>query len=290
MADEVVIPQPPEHSLESPADPPVNKPGIPADDMEITLADGSTVTYGELREGYTRMEDYTVKTQEAADIKRQADEQMAEAAAIKAEAEGDMKKADDIRQAVNVDVQWYRDNPDPTQWENYRPEVDQVVAGTPSPSPSPISTPPASAMPPPASDDSELKGRVENLEKTANEKAVDILIADSSRIAGSAGNELVTQKQLLNAVRVFQAENTGEIPTSTELTTLAKGIQEDLVSQGIPVPLGTVPPNGSTKPNMSAGPGVELNPAWKDYNLKKDKGKITDALGGFMRDLAARNG
>jgi hypothetical protein len=200
-----------------------------------------------------------------------------------------IKKADDIRRAVNTDVQWYRNNPDSTKWADYQPEVDQVVAGTPSPSPTSI--PPVSATPPAVSDDdSKLEGRVENLEKTANEKAVDTLMADSGRIAGSAGNELVTHKQLLNAVRVFQAENAGEIPTSVELTTLAAGIQEDLVSQGIPVPLGTVPPNGSTKPNMSAGPGVELNPAWKDYNLKKDKGKITDALGGFMRDLASRNG
>ena len=267
----------------------LTKPGLPADEHEITLANGDTVTYGELKQGYTRTEDYTVKTQEAADMKRQADEQMAEAAAIKAEADGNLQQADSIRRAVDNDIAWYQNNPDTATWGNYTPEVNRVMGvETSAPSPSPVTPAPAAA--PSASTDPEVVERLDKLEKTENERAVDAVMAEVSKIAGSQGNELVTQKLLLNAVRVHQSDNAGTLPTVENLTSLATEIQTDLVDQGIPVPQGTIPPNGSTKPSFSADSPVEVDPAHKKLNLKSQKGQVTDALSGIMRDLASRRG
>ena len=266
--------------------PPTNPPGLPADDLEITLASGDTVTYGELKQGYIRTEDYTVKTQEAAEMKREADEQMAEAAAVKADADGNLQQADNIRKAVDSDIAWYKANPDTSTWAAHELEVNKAMGVD---TPVPASAAPAPVAAPPVADP-ELAAKVERLEKTENERAVDALMSEVSTVAGSSGNELVTQKLLLNAVRIHQSDNKGVIPTAAEVATLATEIQKDLVDQGIPVPQGTIPQNGSSKASFNSGSTVEVDPAYKNLNLKKEKGKVLDAVSGMMRELASRKG
>lgn len=260
---------------------------IPPDDTEVTLSDGATVTYGELKQGYTRMQDYTVKTQEAAEIRRQADEAMASAQALRADAEGDKLAAARIREAVDQDVSWYRAHPDVSQWESYQPEVNKVLGGD-SGYTQPAQSAPAPQPSPALEQPSEMNGRVEQLERAEQERAVDLTLASVRQVARSEGNELVTQKLLLSYVKNHQASNEGTLPTHTQIESMAKEIQTDLVDQGIPVPKGEIPPSGSTKPSLNADSSVQLNPAWKGLNMKKDRGKVEDALSGLMADLASR--
>ena len=77
-------------SGEQSQDPATTNPSLPSDDAVIELANGETATYGEIKNSHQRAadlnRDYTIKTQEAAEMKRQADEATAE---VVPEASGD---------------------------------------------------------------------------------------------------------------------------------------------------------------------------------------------------------
>lgn len=263
------------------------KPTLPPDDHEITLANGEVITYGELKQGYSRTADYHVKTQEAAETKRQADEILAEAQAVKAEGEGNLAEATKIRTAVATDVEWYSTHPQ-TEWAAYQTEEGKL-AGT--------QTPAAPAPPsPPAGDGASNKAtedRLMRLEEanatTAKNIAADAAVTSINEVAGSAGHELVTPKLLATAVNAFRLEN-GKMPTHAEIQTLAKDTHEELANAGIPIPKGTIPASSSTKPVLSTDNAPSIDPAWKDLNIRKDRVKTEDALAGFMGDLQARKG
>ena len=53
---------------------------------------------------------------------------------------------------------------------------------------------------------------------------------------------------------------------------------------GVPVPKGEVSANGSTKARLSGDVPVNVDPAWKDLNMKTDRNKVEDALSNFLRD------
>lgn len=69
----------------------MNKTQYP-DDQTIQIADGSTVTLGELRGGYLRTADYTRKTQELSESRRRFDEERAANDAALAQAREDLTK------------------------------------------------------------------------------------------------------------------------------------------------------------------------------------------------------
>ena len=276
-------------SGEQSQDPATTNPSLPSDDAVIELANGETATYGEIKNSHQRAadlnRDYTIKTQEAAEMKRQADEATAEAAAAKAEAANDVARASQLRDAVQQDLVWYNTH-DQSQWPDYTPEVDKAMGlGTTSQAaPAPVSTTPD----PRDAEITGLKERLERIEgtqqKSANELAVDKALDSIETTAGSPGNELVTPKLLLKSVQAHQAQNNGALPNENQIGAYSKEIQEELVNMGVPVPKGEVSANGSTKARLSGDVPVNVDPAWKDLNMKTDRNKVEDALSNFLRD------
>ena len=270
------------------------QPSMPADDMEITLPTGDVVTFGELQKGYTRMEDYTVKTQEAGELKRQADEQMAEAEAIKADATGQTAEAAKIRTAVQNDVVWYNSH-DVSEWANYTPEIDRLNDGG-GDEPVNTNTNPQTVKSDQLTTD-EIKAaneRIDALEahhtQSENEKAVDAALEVVGQLVGSAGHELVTRKLLVKSVQAFQSENGGKLPSAGEIKGLAGEIQTDLADAGVPIPRGNVDANGSTKPRAVGEVASNVDPEWKTLSINRDSRKVTDALADVMRDKATARG
>ena len=269
-------------------DQPSTSPSLLSDDTVITLANGETATYAEIKNSHIRAadlnRDYTVKTQEAADMKRQADEATAEAAAVRAEALNDVTRASELRDAVQQDLVWYNTH-DQSQWAGYSPEVDKAMGiGT---------TPQAPASAAVTSDprDAEitaLKTRLEKIEgtqvKTANEQAVDRALDAIESTAGSFGHELVTSKLLLKSVQAHQAQNNGALPDASQIALYSKELQDELVNMGVPVPRGEVSANGSSKARPTGDVAAQVDPAWKDFNMKKDRPKVEDALAKILRD------
>ena len=268
------------------------KPTLPSDDMEITLASGDVVTFGEIKSGYSRTADYTQKTQEAAQMKRDADAGLAEASALRADAANDSARAQELRDAVQADVVWYNTH-DQSVWAGYSPEVDKAMGVTdPAPAAAPVAAP--AGNDPRDAKIAEQEARIKALEgtnvKTANEKAVDLALDSIEAVTGSQGHELVTSKLLLKSVQAHQAQHNGNLPNAAEITEYSAEIQEELVNMGVPVPRGNVGPNGSTKARPAGDVAADVQPAWKDLNIKKDRVKVEEALGNILREKAAARG
>jgi hypothetical protein len=266
------------------------KPTLPSDDMEIELASGDIVTFGEIKSGYSRTADYTVKTQEAAEMKRQADVATVDAAAATAEAANDSARAQELRDAVQADLVWYNTH-DQSQWAGYTAEVDKAMGVNYS---APAAAPVAPTADPRDAKIAEQDARINALEgtnvKTANEKLVDTALDSIEATAGSQGHELVTSKLLLKSVQAHQAQNNGNLPNAAEIAKYSTELQTELVNMGVPVPRGNVGPNGSTKPRPAGDVAADVQPAWKELNIKKDRVKVEEALGNILREKAAARG
>ena len=266
--------------------------GIPDDNAEFVLSDGTKVTYKELRENYTNqqslMTDYTRKTQEAAEIKRTAETELAQAQVIKADAEGNLQQSRALRNAVAEDMLWYNSHPQ-NEWAGYKAKSESLMEGTTTMN-TPAGTPPVTATPPITTD----ALRVAQLEQRLNERdrldAVDATITNVDKIVGTQGFELVTRKALLNGVGAYQAQNKGALPDANVLATIAKGIQEDLKSAGVPVPRGHIPANGSTKPMAVGDIAASVDPNWKSINMQRNPRQVEDALANVMREKSRSHG
>lgn len=278
------------------ADDPGIKPQLPDDSAEFSLPDGSVVTYGELKkaheDNHSLEQDHTRKTQEAADIRRQADEQIGEANAIKAEAEGDREQADKIRAAVRNDVVWYNTH-DHSEWANYTPEIDKVEGGDdPVAAPNTNSNGTPAPVAPPV--DEATNKRLDALEqhnvKSANELAVDATLEVVGTVVGSEGHELVTRKLLVNAVQAHQSLNAGQLPDAVTIKVLATEIQKDLADAGVPIPRGNISAGGSTAPAPVGEVAANVDPNWKSLSINQDGRKVEDALGAVLREKAALRG
>lgn len=268
-------------------DPPTTNPSLPSDETVITLANGETATYGEIKNSHVRAadlnRDYTIKTQEAADMKRVADTATAEAAAAQASAANDVARATQINDAMQADLVWYNTH-DQSLWAGYTPEVDKAMGVTPAPAAAPASTTPDARD----TEITELKARLERIEgtqtKTANEVAVDKALDAIETTVGSVGHELVTSKLLLKSVQAHQAQNNGALPDAKQISGYSAEIQKELVDMGVPVPKGVVTPAGSTKSRQNGAGAPSVDPAWKELNMKTDRPKVQEALETFLRE------
>lgn len=269
---------------------------LPSDEYEIELSDGERITYGELKQSHLQAaeqrKDYTLKTQEAAEMKRNADSAMAEADAIKAEAVGNLTLANNLRTAMATDLVFYNTH-ERTEWAGYKQEVEKVMDGANG---NPTVTPnaPPAANPVKEKELEELRTRVASLEgtntMTENEKKVDVALGIVSDIAGTEGLELVTHKMLVKAVQAHQAESRGELPSRQQIIAAGKELQESLIEAGIPVPRGMVGPGGSTKPRVTGEVAATVEPKWKTLNLKKDRKKVEEALAAVLREKQRAKG
>ena len=265
--------------------PVITKPEMPSDSAEFELASGEKVTFRELKDGYTRLEDYTVKTQEAAEIKRDAEQARATADALKAEADGNLKLATNMRAAMDRDLVWYGSH-DAPEWANYTPEVYQVENGTQAVAqpPAPIAT----GSDPKDQTIADLQERLNALEgrtdKSEQERQIDAALDAVEEVAGSQGRELATPKLLLKTVQAHQAENQCRLPSTEQIGIYADEIQTELTNLGVPVPAGMKGQNASTKPRPTSEVVAEIEPAWKSLNIKTERGKVDDALAAVLRD------
>ena len=265
-----------------------NTPAILPDETQVALEDGSVVTIAELRNGYLRQSDATVKWQEASELRRQAE-------ARQAEVDQKATQVEKESVAMNADLVWYANHPQ-SEWDSYVPEIAKV-RGLVKPGGSNVNgtvTPPVGASAIPADVVQDIKDVKTMLKTDADARALEATKAAVREttahyrqlIAGEF--KLADEESVLDKIELYQGKNGGKLPPKSEVTRMVKEVHEKYKARGAKEPIGVVPQSGSTRRDIVSDGASALPPSGLDKLDVNDTEAVSSAYTDYVKSLAAR--
>lgn len=263
-----------------------NNSGAISDETQVVLEDGATVTLAELRRGYARQADATEKWQEAAELRRKAEEKMAEVSTREAQ---NAKES----HALNADLAWYASHPQ-TEWDAYVPEIAKVrghAGGTKVSVNGANGTSNVSGEPDPLLKEvhTMLKSDAEQRASEAAKTSVRELDTHvRTLIKDNPDCKLADLDIVYDKIELYQAKNNGKIPSKDDVKKIVMGVHSALKARGVKEPIGVVPQEGSTRRDVVTSGSTVLPPSNLDKLNMKDVDSVADAYTAYVKSLAER--